>query len=100
MPIDLWNYYYENKSQYNSLLQVDRFEKELSKFYEHPETVEFNALSYLYETICEQINDNIDSIIMKMKEDPLKIQKFFEEYINICLQNDSLQNLDALIVKK
>lgn len=36
---------------------------------------------------------------MKMKEDPLKIQKFFEEYINICLQNDALQNLDALIVK-
>jgi len=94
----LWDYYYANKETYNSYLQVTRFEKEWVKFYKHPQTVELNAISYLYETICDRINENIDSIITKMKRDPDKIQKFFEEYINLCLQNDSLQILDSLIV--
>lgn len=79
-------------------MQSSRFEEEWVGFYEHPEKMEINAISFLYETICEKINENIDSIIYKMKEDPGKIQSFFEEYVSICLQNDSLQNLDILIV--
>lgn len=79
-------------------MQVTRYEKDLVEFYKHPETVELNAISYLYETICDRINENIDSIITKMKRNPEKIQRFFEEYINVCIQNDSLQILDSLIV--
>lgn len=96
--LEIWDYYFANKEMYDSYLQVTRYEKEWAKFYKHQETVELNAISYLYETICDRINENIDSIITKMKRDPSKIQKFFEEYINVCLQNDSLQILDSLIV--
>ena len=91
-------FYYDNKEAYEDFLQVTRFEKDWVQFYKHPETVELNAISYLYETICDRINENIDSIISKMKRDPEKIQRFFDEYISVCLQNDSLQILDSLIV--
>lgn len=94
----MWDYYYSNKEAYANFLQITRFEKDWVEFYKHPETVELNAISYLYEIICERVNANIDSIIAKMTRSPDKIQKFFEEYISVCLQNDSLQILDSLIV--
>lgn len=76
--LEIWDYYYSNKEIYDSYLQVTRYEKELVEFYKHPETVELNAISYLYETICDRINENIDSIITKMKRNPKKYKDFLK----------------------